>query len=35
MSSLDYNLPRFHPLAYSGQKEMCNLFDVDEFHYLL
>ena len=28
MSLLDYNLPRFHPLAYSGQKQMCNLFDV-------
>ena len=24
----DYNLPRFHPLTYSGQKEMCHLFDV-------
>ena len=28
MSSLDSNLPRFHPLTYSGQKQMCNLFDV-------
>ena len=28
ISSLDYNLPRFHPLTYLGQKKIYNLFNV-------